>query len=191
MLTRLFIKNFALLEDLELNLENGLTVITGESGSGKSLVLDAITSVLGGRCNTINIRSGAEKYIIEAQYDITARSDVQDWLEDKGFGQSDELVLKKELNKEGRSRITINGSISPAATLRELGMLIGEIHRQNDQAHLLDKKIQLDMLDDFSGIDQNKTELKNAFFHFRKVKSRLEDISREEHLLNQKKEILE
>ena len=122
MLKKLKIKDFALIEDMDLTIKDGTTAITGETGSGKSLVLDALASILGAKCNTMNIRSGSKKYQIEVLFDIKNNREVLNWLAEKGIPSSGELLLRKELNLEGKSRIQINEALAPTQLLKELGV---------------------------------------------------------------------
>jgi DNA repair protein RecN (Recombination protein N) len=174
MLRRLRIKDFALIENLDLDFDSSMISITGESGSGKSLLLDALSSILGGKCNTLNIRSGAKKYQIEALFDISNLPDVHKWLQSKGIESlGDDLVLRKELNSEGKSRVQINSALAPTQYLKELGILLAEIHRQNEEIRLLDKDKQLELLDEFANLESLRSKVKAAFFQFRSQKSKL------------------
>lgn len=191
MLKKIKIRNFALIEDMEIELGKGLTVITGESGSGKSLLLDAISSILGSRCSTINIRNGIERYILEALFEISDNLDAIDWLKSKGFSTNEsELLLKKELSLDGKSRVFINGSLASTSLLKEIGSILSEVHRQNDQLYLLEKKSQLEILDHFAGLENILIELKQSFQTYKKVKQRLDEVIIHEDLLKQKQDIL-
>ena len=176
MLKFLKIKDFALIESLELELESGLVTITGETGSGKSLVLDAISSLLGAKCNTMNIRSGEKKYQLEALFSID--SSCKNWLEEKGIEfESDEIYIKKELFSDGKSRIQMGSSLAPAGFLKEFGNLLSEVHRQNDQSYLLEKSTQLEYLDRFSGLASIKKEFSEKFKTFSTLKKRFLELN--------------
>ncbi len=191
MLKRLVIKDFALIENLDLNLNGGLTAITGETGSGKSLVLDALGSVLGGRCNTMNIRTGARKYQVEAVFDIEGVEEAQEWLKDKGFeSDNGEVILKKELHSDGKARIQIGGSLAPLQHLREFGQILAEVHRQNDQLFLLDKSKQLGILDEFSKLSNLRKSVKENFLTYRAIKKRLDELSKDEEDEKRRMDIL-
>jgi DNA repair protein RecN (Recombination protein N) len=176
MLKFLKIKDFALIESLELELESGLVTITGETGSGKSLVLDAISSLLGAKCNTMNIRSGEKKYQLEALFSID--STCKNWLDEKGIEfESDEIYIKKELFSDGKSRIQMGSSLAPAGFLKEFGNLLSEVHRQNDQSYLLEKSTQLEYLDRFSGLASIKKEFSEKFKTFSTLKKRFLELN--------------
>ncbi|MCB1178066.1 MAG: DNA repair protein RecN [Leptospiraceae bacterium] len=176
MLRRLRIKDFALIENLDLDFDKGLSSITGESGSGKSLILDALSSILGGKCNSLNIRSGAKKYQIEALFDISGKEEIKSWLLEKGIEtEADDLILRKELTVEGKSRVQINSALAPSQYLKELGSMLAEVHRQNEEIRLLDKEKQLELLDDYAENHLLKEKVKKLFTEFRQLKSKLEE----------------
>ena len=189
MLNKLKIKDFALIEDMDLSLEEGMTALTGETGSGKSLVLDALASILGAKCNTMNIRSGARKYQIEVQFDIKNNRDVLGWLSEKGIPCNGELVLRKELNIEGKSRIQINEALAPTQLLKELGGLLAEVHRQGEQHSLLDKEKQLEFLDLYADTGSTKREFKKIFSKYRSVKQKILDLEAKESERNSRLEL--
>ena len=180
MLKRLKIKDFALIEDMDLNLQEGMTALTGETGSGKSLVLDALASILGAKCNTLNIRQGSKKYQIEVHFEIKNNREVQNWLSEKGIPVQNELVLRKELNLEGKSRIQINEALAPTQLLKELGGLLAEVHRQGEQHSLLEKEKQLEFLDVYADTGSVKKEFKKIFNKYKTTKQKIADLERKE-----------
>lgn len=189
MLKKLKIKDFALIEDMDLTIKDGTTAITGETGSGKSLVLDALASILGAKCNTINIRSGSKKYQIEVLFDIKNNREVLNWLAEKGIPSSGELLLRKELNLEGKSRIQINEALAPTQLLKELGGLLAEVHRQGEQHSLLEKDKQLEFLDIYADSGVLKKEFKKTFSKYRNVKQKISDLEAKESERNSKLEL--
>lgn len=177
MLKYLKVIDFALIEELELDINSNMVCITGETGSGKSLILDALASILGSKCNTINIRQGAKKYIIEAIFDLEHNFAAIDWLNQKEISiENHEIILRKELSLDGKSRIQISGVIVPAHYLKELGTLLAEIHSQHDQFFILDKKSQLHLLDDFASSGELRDHVKQAFHTYREMKKKVEEI---------------
>lgn len=191
MLKAIKITNFALLERVELDFEQGMTAITGESGSGKSLLLDAISSVLGARCNTQNIRQGGEYYTIEAIVDISQNPTARHWLEENGIDyDSDEIILRKQLKKDGRSRVQIESSLVPLGLLREFGNLIAEVHRQNDQLFLLNKDTQLKILDSFADVDVLKKEVSETYRTYASLKKTIKDLEKNTETKRQRVDFL-
>lgn len=174
MLESIYIKNFALFEEQELQFQNGLTALIGESGSGKSLVLDAISSLMGGRCSATNIRHGAEKYSLQANFSIQDNFAAKEWLQEKGYRHEDgKVTITKELQKDGKSRIFIEDSLASLTNLRELGSHLCEIHNQNEQLFLLDKANQLEFVDRNANLSHMREEMKSAFTIYRSGKRKL------------------
>lgn len=191
MLRFLKIRDFALIEELELEFEKGLTCVTGETGSGKSLILDAISSILGARCNTINIRNGAKKYSVEAIFDISDNAEVRAWLLEKSIDiEENDLYLKKELMIDGKSRIQIGASLAPASYLKELGFLLSEVHRQNEQLFILERDTQLNYLDEFASLGGLKKQVREKFHEFKDVKDRLQKIIGSDEERNRRVDLL-
>ncbi|HMV43545.1 MAG TPA: DNA repair protein RecN [Leptospiraceae bacterium] len=191
MLKLIKIKDFALIESLELELDKEMVAITGETGVGKSLLLDAISSLMGSKCNTMNIRSGAKKYQLEAIYDISKNPKAIEWLNEKGIEHDGlEIYLKKELFSDGKSRIQIGGSLAPSQFLKELGSLLSEIHRQNDQLFLLEKSMQLEYLDGYAGLTSLKKEVSERFKTYQTLKNRISEIDKMSSDKNHRIEIL-
>jgi DNA repair protein RecN (Recombination protein N) len=178
MLKFLKITNFALIEQAEIDFSTGLVVITGETGSGKSILLDAISSLLGSKCNTMNIRSGEKKYQIEGIFEVKANSFISDWLSKNGIEfEQEEILVKKELFSDGKSRIQIGSSLAPAGLLREFGAILSEFHRQNDQTFLIEKSSQLEYLDRFAGLDSLKKEFHEKYKTYLTLKKRFTELS--------------
>ncbi|MBP7283943.1 MAG: DNA repair protein RecN [Leptospiraceae bacterium] len=191
MLKLIKIKDFALIESLELELESGMLSITGETGVGKSLILDAISSLMGSKCNTMNIRSGAKKYQLEAIFDISKNQRATEWLSEKGIeSDGSEVYLKKELFTDGKSRIQIGGSLAPAQFLREFGTLLAEVHRQNDQLYLLEKSMQMEYLDTYAGLAALKTEVSERFKTYQTLKNRISEIDKSSEEKNRRVDLL-
>jgi len=186
MITHLKIRDFALLESLDLDLKTGLAVFTGESGSGKSLVFDSIASLLGGRCTTANIRTGKEKYSIQAIINLTEHPVAKEYLEKQGFQrEGEEIILTKELYKDGKARVKIGDSLASTAHLREFGKCIAEVHSQNEQLFLLEKSHQLEFLDRFAHLESMRAKVKLSLQNFRHWKEKLNGF--DETLLYSKK----
>ncbi|TGK17482.1 DNA repair protein RecN [Leptospira fluminis] len=192
MLQMLSIRDFALIESAYIDFRNGFTAITGETGSGKSLLLDAISSLLGGKSSAMDIRTGAEKYVLEAVWDLGGNLSARQWLAEKGILVSGtELVLRKEFSRDGKSKILINHSLAAAQVLRGLGELLAEVHNQNDQILLLDKSQQLDILDSFGNLYSIRSEVRESFLTYRSLRKRLEELEASHGDRNRKKEILQ
>ena len=110
MIQSLQINDFALFENVQVSFQPGLNVLTGESGAGKSLVLDALCSLFGGRDSIANIRNGKEKFSIQAKFDLSKNLPAKDWLREKGFSNTDQISLSKEVSKDGKSKLLLGES---------------------------------------------------------------------------------
>jgi DNA repair protein RecN (Recombination protein N) len=128
MLVSLNIKNFAIVRQLEVNWHSKMTTITGETGAGKSIAIDALAQTLGDRSDAGMVRAGESKAEIIGTFDIRALPMAQAWLEQHDLAIEDECILRRVISKEGRSRAYINGSPVPVAQLKELGALLVSIH---------------------------------------------------------------
>ncbi|EHI68561.1 DNA repair protein RecN [Streptococcus ictaluri] len=158
MLLEISIKNFAIIEEISLNFENGMTVLTGETGAGKSIIIDAMNMMLGARASTEVIRHGANKAEIEGFFSLSENRDLQALLEESGITIEEELIVRRDIFANGRSVSRINGQMVNLATLKKIGQFLVDIHGQHDQEELMRPQMHLHILDAF-GDD-----------HFRQVK---------------------
>ena len=151
MLAELRIVNFALIEQLSLQFQSGFTVLTGETGAGKSLLIDAIALLVGGRASTDQIRSGEDEAQLEAAFHLPDTHPLLQRLRlHEIIGQNEsELILRRVLSRSGRHRVYVNGSLCPQRVLEELGGTLVDIHGQHEQQSLLATAKQLDALDAF------------------------------------------
>lgn len=163
MLTQLRVTGFALIDEIELPFGPGLTVITGETGAGKSILVEALGLLRGGRASSDLIRAGADEARVEAIFDLSGDSEVKETLSADGRDVSDGLVVRRAVARTGRGRIHLGGSLATAA---DLGATVGklcDITSQHDQQLLMDPESQLAMLDAFAGNESLLAEAKTAF----------------------------
>lgn len=154
MLIELRIRDFAVIHDLTLPLGPGLNVLTGETGAGKSIIVDALALLLGERASSEDVRAGAERALVEGVFDIGAHPDVAEQLDELGIDAEDGLlILRREVQAEGRNRAWINGSPATAGTVGALGAGLVDLHGQHDHQTLLRRGAQRDILDAFSGAE--------------------------------------
>jgi DNA repair protein RecN (Recombination protein N) len=151
MLTQLRIRDFAIVEALDLELTTGMTAVTGETGAGKSILVDAIGLLLGDRADSGTIRHGAERTDISAAFDLDALPDARAWLAERDLSGDGECHLRRVIASNGRSRNYINGIPQPAQALRELGEWLVDIHGQHEHQSLLRREAQRQLLDDYAG----------------------------------------
>ena len=175
MLRKLYIENFALIHELSLSFDNGLTVLTGETGSGKSILLGALGLVLGDRSNTSNIRHRADKCLVEAVFHSDLVSErLSSWeVEPLGSG---EINIRREISSSGRSRAFINDSQVSQATLNEIGSLLVDLHGQDETRALLDRATRLELLDDFGGHIKTRDFYRSEFSAWRTATVYLEKL---------------
>lgn len=152
-LQNLSIYNFALIEEIQVEFEAGLNIITGETGAGKSIMVNALKMLLGGRASTDYIRSGRERAIIEANFNIKQNAKVQNKLEELGitYDPKDGLILTREITHNGNNCSRINGRIVNLETTRKISQYLIEIHGQHEQQLLFQSREQLNLLDEFAG----------------------------------------
>lgn len=146
MLRSLFIQNYALIEKLDISFDKGFSVITGETGAGKSIILGAIGLLLGQRADVKSIRRGASKCVIEAHFDVSAYH-MQPFFEEKELEYDDECILRRELSASGKSRAFINDSPVALSQMKELGERLIDVHSQHQNLLLNKEGFQLDVLD--------------------------------------------
>jgi len=152
MLAALQVRDFGLIDQLELVFGPGLNVITGETGAGKSMLIDAMLLVCGGRANSEQIRTGTDRATVDALFDVSSVPGVSDKLAESGIAQSgDELVISRELNAAGRHICRVNGRPVSAAAARDLAMLLVDIHGQHEHQALMHPAWHREVLDAFGG----------------------------------------
>jgi DNA repair protein RecN (Recombination protein N) len=153
MLKSLLIKNYALIEELSVPFSSGLVIITGETGAGKSIIIDALSLVLGERASVEAVRSGAGKAVVEAVFDCTGNAKVNDLLRANDLDTADELIARREVSAKGQSRCFLNDSPVTLALLKQAGELLVDLHGQHEHQSLLRVETHCGMLDDFGGLD--------------------------------------
>ncbi len=137
MLTDLSIKNFAIIDSLHISFGAGLNILTGETGAGKSIIIDAVNLVLGGRASADLIRTGAEEASVEALFDVSALPGVLESLAESGIDAGGELLLKRVISRSGKNKIFINGSLATLGTLAEIACRLINIYGQHESQTLL------------------------------------------------------
>lgn len=154
MLTELRISNFALIDQLHLVLPAGFLVFTGETGAGKSLLIDALLLLVGGRASSDSIRFGADEALLEACFTLPESHPLVSQLRQDGFLLSDQhdVFIRRILARSGKNRSYLNGQLAPVQTIQEIGRQLVDIHGQHDQQSLLSPKTQLELLDGYGGL---------------------------------------
>ncbi len=167
MLNHLVIRDFAIVERLELDFSPGMTALTGETGAGKSILLDALGLTLGDRAAADSIRAGADKAEVAVAFDISAMEGVHQWLLDHDLDEGGECQLRRVIQGNGRSRGYVNGRPVPLQLLRELGEQLVDIHGQHEHQSLMKREIQRNIVDAYAGNEEILGQL--AGLHARTV----------------------
>jgi len=187
MIKLLKINNIALISSLELELGPGLTLLTGETGAGKSILIDALGLVLGERASPELVRTGEERAVVECLVEGPA---TRSFLDEHGLPpEGDEVVIRREVNAGGKGRATVNGALVPVVTLREMSPLVAAIHGQHDPQGLLDPATHVDLLDRHAGLD--RSEVAAMYLRLREVEGALERLRRDRREAERRREMLE
>ena len=160
MLSSIHIKDFAIIEQLDLDLLSGMTVVTGETGAGKSIMVDALSFALGARADSAVVRNGAKRAEISAVFDIKKLEPVQAWLDEQMLDDKDDCILRRVINHDGRSRAFINGQPVNLTQLSELGDFLVDIHGQHEHQSLFKPQTHLQLLDRFADLSAETQELR-------------------------------
>jgi DNA repair protein RecN (Recombination protein N) len=179
MLIQLTISNFAIIGHLEIHFKPGLNILSGETGAGKSIIINAVNLILGGRASAELIRSGAEEARVEALFQVPLPSPVSQMLGEMDIPFQGELLIKRHLSKEGRNRIVINGSMATLQMLARLGQMMISISGQHEHQLLLKAENHLALLDDFSGLTDERESLRNAFSGHQALKEKRDGLKKE------------
>ena len=193
MLLEISIKNFAIIESISLNFEKGMTVLTGETGAGKSIIIDAMNMMLGARATTEVIRHGAPKAEIEGLFSIENNRTLEEIFDEQGLELSDEIIIRREILQNGRSISRVNGQMVNLSVLRTIGQQLVDIHGQHDQEELMRPHRHIQMLDEFG--DTSFFELKEAyqmsFDNYRRMRKQVLDIKKNQQEHKARIEMLE
>ncbi|MGB0732522.1 MAG: DNA repair protein RecN [Pontibacterium sp.] len=170
MLTQIAIQNFAIVDVLELDVEAGMTVISGETGAGKSITLDALGLALGNRADSLAVRNGTARAEIIASFDISDIPEAAKWLTDNELENDSECILRRVVTSEGRSRCYINGRTSPISMVRDLAQYLVDIHGQHEHQRLLKRDYHRTLLDQFAKGEPLAKQVRLAYKQWQAIK---------------------
>lgn len=173
MLTQLTVSNYAIAERVELQFSKGMTALTGETGAGKSIVLDALSLAMGGRADAGAVRHGAKRADITASFDVSRITEARLWLEQHELDDDHDCILRRVISKDGRSRAYINGQPCPLADLKDLGSRLMDIHSQHQHQSLLHKDTHRKLLDEYAGVETLASDTREAWKIWSKTRQRL------------------
>jgi DNA repair protein RecN (Recombination protein N) len=173
----LTLKNFTIIEDLSVSLSSGLNIITGETGAGKSIIVDAINIILGDKAPAENIKTGKEEAHIEALFDISKDETIKERLVTSGFDiKSGELLIKRIIYRNSRSRVFINGSLSTLTLLSTITQGLVDIFSQHEHQSLLREDNHLKIVDDFGKTGDEASHLRDIYQYYSSIKKELDDL---------------
>ena len=192
MLRLLKIKNFALIYDQTIEFSDGFNVIIGSTGAGKSLIIDAISFVLGDKSNRLNIRTGEDKLTVQAVFDCSDKR-VVEFLEDNDIDVDDNLIISRSLNTDGKSDARINGTIVSVGTIKNLSSLLIDIYAQNENIDLLSSKNHLSIIDLYAGslVIDLKNSIQSKLEELKNIESKIDELGLNDELRARKLELLD
>ena len=190
MLTDLTIRNIAIIDTLHISFKEGLTVLTGETGAGKSIIIDAVGLIMGGRASADLIRSGEEEAAVEALFDISSQPDVARRLRDSGYDCDNELLVKRSISRAGKNRLFVNGSMATLAFLADIAPRLINIYGQHESQTLLRPENHLRLLDAYAGLSGQREEFSRIFERFRAFQERLAGLEEDEREAERRLDLL-
>ena len=193
MLLEISIKNFAIIEAISLNFEKGMTVLTGETGAGKSIIIDAMNMMLGARATTDVIRHGAPKAEIEGLFSVENSRLLQEIFDEQGLEMGDEIIIRREILQNGRSISRVNGQMVNLSVLRAIGQHLVDIHGQHDQEELMRPQLHIQMLDEFgdAAFWDLKETYQTSFDAYRKMRKQVLEVKKNQQEHKDRIEMLE
>jgi DNA repair protein RecN (Recombination protein N) len=195
MLKELNIKNFAIIDQLQVEFTPGLNVLTGETGAGKSIVVDALNLALGERASADLIRTGCQEAVVEAAFELSAGSatEIRDLLAEQGItvDSGEDLIVRRVLSASGKNKVYINGSLANLATLAAIGMSLADIHGQHEHQSLLSLERQMEMLDSFGDLTGLREELAAVYRRLQDVRKSLAELETNARDRAQREDILQ
>ncbi|TWH48951.1 DNA repair protein RecN [Sporomusa sp. KB1] len=193
MLKSLTVNNFALIDKAHIEFVSGLNILTGETGAGKSILIDALSIIIGGRASADSIRFGADHFRIEAVFDIANLASIKDSIDEQGITQEDDgtLILTRRLTKHGKNSIHINGCQATLTTLRKIGERLVDMHGQHENQALLRPDVHLALTDTFvPEISPKLEEYRQAYRKWHKTRTELASLTQDSRERLQREEML-
>jgi DNA repair protein RecN (Recombination protein N) len=189
MIKSLEIKDYALIEHIQVEFFPGLNIITGETGAGKSILIDAMGLLLGERASSEVVRKGSSKSIVEGIFDVTDNDEVKSILEDNEIEFQSELIIRREISQKGNNRCFINDSPVSLNVIKELGDLLVDLHGQHEHQSLLRSETHIDFLDNYSGNQSLLSNYRSTYLELKLKEKELKELLAKEQSIKEKKEI--
>ncbi len=191
MLKRLLIRNIVLVEEADIAFASGLNVLTGETGAGKSILLDALGLVLGERSDASLVRAGAKQASVAAEFIVDVRPDVTAFLLEIGIEPEDMLIIRRVVESSGKSRAFVNDVSVSVAALKQLAALLVEQHSQHDQRTLRDTQHQRDAIDRFAGAEDAREECRSAYVQWKAARDAYDALMERAHQTERERAFLQ
>ena len=176
MLSQLSVKNLAVVEKLELDFKPGMSVVTGETGAGKSILLQALNLSLGQRGDSSLVRHGKDKAEVSAVFEVADHASIQNYLKDQSLDEDGECILRRVIGRDGRSRAFVNGVSVPLSTLKGVGELLIDMHGQNEHQLLMRPNQQQELFDSYANCDAACTQLNALVAQYRQTTEQIESL---------------
>lgn len=190
MLTNLIVQNYALLDEVNIEFSSGLNILTGETGSGKSILIGALGLILGSRATKDAIRSGMDSATVEGLFEWKSDEPMIPLPEDLDIEIDDRtLIIRRDVTRDGRSRCTVNGHPVTVTVLKRLGEFLVDLHGQHDHQSLLDQRTHINFLDGFGDIKRLKEQVAHAFRHFSGAARALKQLDEENLATRERREL--
>ncbi len=189
MLKSLEIKDYALIDHINVEFGKGLNIITGETGAGKSILIDAMSLLLGERASTEVVRKGAQKSFVEGIFDVELNKKVKSLLEENEIEFQPELIIRREISLKGSNRCFVNDSPVSLNVVKELGDLLVDLHGQHEHQSLLRTETHIDFIDEFANNSKLLEEYKIVYKDLNSKQNEIKDLKSKEDSLKEKKEI--
>ncbi len=191
MLRSLHIKDYALIDSIDVEFGKGLNIITGETGAGKSILIDAMGLLLGERASVDIVRKDSAKSVVEGIFDVESNQKVKKLLKDNEIDFFPELILRREISLKGANRCFVNDTPVPLSLIKDLGDLLVDLHGQHEHQSLLRTETHIDFLDEFADTEKLLKAYSDAYKDMRELLSRLGELRSKESSLKEKKEFYE
>ncbi|PWM45508.1 MAG: DNA repair protein RecN [Clostridiales bacterium] len=191
MITCLQIENIAVIEKVEINLSEGFIVLTGQTGAGKTVLINSLQMILGDRVSKDVIRSGCDNAKVSASFSLTeSYESIKEFCENRGIDFDDELVIRREIHSDGRSRAFVNGNIVTLSVLKQLGCMLVNIHGQHDNHALMDSESHRDFLDKYAKNEKELLDYKSTYKKYLSIKHELNSLETDDQKKEEQVELL-
>jgi len=191
MIKTLLIKDYALIENIQVEFGKGLNIITGETGAGKSILIDAMGLLLGERASNEVVRKGSDKSIVEGIFDVSGNKKIIKLLTDNEIDVSDELIVRREVSLKGTNRCFLNDTPVTLNLIKEAGDLLVDLHGQHEHQSLLRTETHIEMLDDFANLNSLVEQFQSNASKLNNILKELSELSEKENLIKEKRTLYE